>query len=333
MADFSPNDHWKAITLFGRNTATYKIALAKSLLSFCQQGLTHINWETLSSQFFKEYLDRLSVESPLPQLEIPGRLTVMERIIAAFRSGSIDQHEAIARVGRDAFKDVIHRFHNVGSHGNLSRSLFYNYEFGKRIVLSDEVHLLSETASSELDEELEARWSLLEGAFLKYHHNYQLSNDLRTIYIEKATERKNLTSIAGFLQGYQGNACFYCGLRIPTGNAHVDHVLPRQVVLHDNIWNLALAHAHCNEQKSDRIVGKHYIAKLIARNENIMGSNHPWRIEIERELGSNVTKRRAKIEAHYLHVGQILGWTYWGGDATYSPDKDPFYKKLVTLLN
>ena len=49
----------------------------------------------------------------------------------------------------------------------------------------------------------------------------------------------------------------------------------------DNLYNmmkyedLVLSHRLCNLHKSDSLVGKHYLQKLLARNENIIGSNHP----------------------------------------------------------
>jgi hypothetical protein len=333
LTKFSAQDHWKAVTLYGLNTATYKIALAKSLLHFCQRGLTRVSWDDLSAQFFNEYLQRLESDSPMPQMGQPGRLTEMEKIIAAYKTSAIDQGAAIERVGKNAFQDVIPRFHNVGSRGDLSESMFYRFDFGTELVLTDDIHSIADVDLVELDVELDARWSLLEGAYSLMHHDFQLANDLRLIYIKNSTHRKNLTGNIGFLQGYQGNTCFYCGLPIPDGDAHVDHILPRQVIEHDHIWNLVLAHSYCNQRKSDRIVGKHFIAKLIARNENIMGSNHPWKQEIVRELGNTPMKRYARVKSHYDRVGQILNWTYWEGDPHYSPQSDSFYKRLVTLLN
>jgi hypothetical protein len=153
------------------------------------------------------------------------------------------------------------------------------------------------------------------------------------IYIENGTSRKTLTENIPFLQAYQGNSCFYCGESIPSNNEHVDHVLPRQVVEHDHIWNLVLAHEYCNLQKSDRVVGDHYIKKLIARNENIMGSNHPMKKDIENELGATPKKRSDTIKFHYDRVSKILNHNYWGGDSGYSPSNDPFYSKLITVLN
>lgn len=332
MPDFSPADRWKALVLYGLNTATYKIALAKSLLSFCDRGLTVVPWDVLSKEFFDQYLKRLDIESPLPQAGLPGRLTTMERIIQAVKAGAIDRGEAIGRVGDDAFGDVIRRFHNLGRRSDFA-GMFYEYDFGKQLVLTDAVHSLREAPTDELEDELDSRWSLLEGAFAIANKDYQLANDLRLIYIASGYERRDLTGNVPFLQGYQGNACFYCGEPMLDGDVHVDHVLPRQVVLHDEIWNLVLAHGFCNEQKTDRLVGEHFIEKLIKRNENIMGSNHPWKKKVEQAIGCTPAQRRRAVTEHYRNVSQILGWNYWQGSPTYSPETDPFYKSLITMLN
>ena len=59
----------------------------------------------------------------------------------------------------------------------------------------------------------------------------------------------------------------------------------------DNNWNLVLGHRHCNLQKSDKLIGEHSRQKLMFKNENIMGSNHPWKKKIALELGANKSKR------------------------------------------
>jgi hypothetical protein len=136
-----------------------------------------------------------------------------------------------------------------------------------------------------------------------------------------------------FLQGYQRNTCFYCGEPISAGDIHVDHVLPRQVILHDEIWNLVLSHSLCSEQKSDRLVGSHFLEKLIARNENIMGSNHPWKKKISEVLGVTPQQRASKLKWHYQNIKGVLGNSYWGGAESYNPSTDEFYKRLITVLN
>jgi len=268
----------------------------------------------------------------MPQLDQPGRLTVMERIVAKYRTGSLGYDEAIRRVGLEAFNDVVPRFHNLG-HRATFEGLFYEFNAGRDLVITDELLTLSHANRDELEDELDARWGLLEGAFKIGADNFQLNNDLRLIYIEKGYERTNITKNIPFLQGYQGNTCFYCSEPIREGDIHVDHVLPHQVIQHDEIWNLVLAHSFCNLQKTDRLVAQHFLQKLVARNENIMGSNHPWKKQIEAGLGNTKAQRRKTTKDHYANVSRILGWNYWGGDADYSPETDPFFKRMITVMN
>jgi hypothetical protein len=240
--------------------------------------------------------------------------------------------EGIELVGQNAFDDVVPRFQNLGRRASFN-GLFYDFTAGQNLVITDDLLALSTTNRDELEAELDARWGLLEGAFKIGADNFHLNNDLRLIYIENGYERTSITKNIPFLQGYQGNTCFYCGERICDDDVEVDHVLPRQVIQHDEIWNLALAHGLCNGQKTDRLIGPHFLQKLIARNENIMGSNHPWKKRIEAALGKTKTQRKKATEEHYANVSQILGWNYWGGDSGYSPEKDPFFARMITVMN
>ena len=291
-------------------------------------------WEDLSQEFFDQYVARLSDPEPMPQQGNPGRLTVMERIVQRYNAGALDRGSAIQEVGERGFEDVIRRFHNLGRSKLPELSnMFYEFEFGKHIVITDALFSIQESRLGEVREELDARWSLLEGAFSISNSNYELSNELRKIYIESGSSRRDLTAMVPFLQGYQGNTCFYCSEPIISSDVQVDHVLPRQVVQHDDVWNLVLTHSFCNEHKLDRIVGEHFVTKLIARNENIMGSNHPWKHKISQTLGKTPALRATGTRLHYQNVREVLNWNYWGGTETFSPDTDPFFRRLITLLN
>lgn len=332
MSKFETKDYWKALILYGLNQATYKIALGKTLLNLCEQGHTNVPWDVLSKEFLQQYIHRLTTAEAMPQQSIPARRTRMEQIVGAYKNDKLSFNGAISEVGDTAFNDVIHRFHNLGR-DEAFQGMFYRFEFGKSLILTDKTHKIAETSRNELEDELDARWSLLEGAFCLSQGNYELANDLRLIYLESGYDRKSLTTNIPFLQGYQGNICFYCGEAISASDIHVDHVLPRQVIKHDEIWNLVLSHGLCNEQKSDKLVGEHFIRKLIARNENIIGSNHPWKRKIILALGQTPRDRGAELRVHYERVKSILGPYYWGGIPSYNPESDPFYRRLITVLN
>ena len=329
--DFTSKDKWKGIILFGLNAATYKMALAKSLLEFSSMGKTIVPWDELSENYLGHYLERLKSKN-MPQQGIPHRRTVMEKIVNRLQSNVVTHTNAIEEVGDKAFDDVIPRFQTIGRDSKIVGEHFYEFEHGKKIILKDSLLSFSNSERDELESELTARWGLLEGAFSISISNYELANDIREIYLRDGYERKSLTGNIPFLNGYQGNGCFYCGEEL-SDDVHVDHVLPRQVVNHDEIWNLVLAHGDCNLLKSDKLVGEHFIKKLIARNENIMGSNHPWKNKISSSLGTTPKKRSQRLQEHYKSVKKVLGNNWWGGSPSYNPETDPFYRRLITAIN
>ena len=203
------------------------------------------------------------------------------------------------------------------------------------MIIKDALLEIATNKPSEYLEEIDARWGLLEGAFSinQSTESLILANDIRETYLRAGNvKRANLTNNIPFLKGYQGNTCFYCGEEIH-GTPHVDHVMPRQVISHDQIWNLVLAHDECNLQKSDKLIGPHFIEKLVFRNENIMGSNHPWKRKIANDLGTTKNKRISQTKWHYERVKAVLGEVYWGSNRAYDPSKDEFYRKFITVLN
>ena len=332
MIDFKDEDYWRSIILYGLNQATYKIALGKTLVSLSKQNFTTVPWDTLSQEFLNQYQQRLNIDEPMPQQTNSARRTFMERAVRKLDLGLVDIDETIFSVGQEGFNDVIKRFHNIARFTQF-QGKFYSFDFGKSISLTDNLHNVVENHSKDISGELDARWALLEGAFAMKADNYHLANEILDTYLLKGEDRKNLTSNVPFLQGYQGNACFYCAEEVDGSDFHVDHVLPRMVMNHDQIWNLVLAHSYCNQSKSDKLVGKHFMEKLIFRNENIMGSNHPWKNKISLQLGRTKRLRASNLLKHYENVKSVLGNNYWGGDTAYNPQNDDFYKKLITVLN
>ena len=160
-----------------------------------------------------------------------------------------------------------------------------------------------------------------------------IRNDIIDVYLLDGYERTNITKNIPFLQGYQGNLCFYCAEKINESDIHVDHVLPRQFIQHDEIWNLVLSHGLCNLHKSDSLIGKHYLQKLLARNENIIGSNHPWKKKIIEALGMTPDKRAKSLWNHYENARIVLRNNYWENYPNYNKENDPFFKQLITKLN
>lgn len=333
--NISAEELWKAVILYGLNQASYKMALGKVLLDFATHNDQEVSWTDLSKAFLDTYIERLA-SSNRPQQSIAGRLTKLERIVNSLNSGLIAYDEAVDKVARDGFTDVVPRFQTIGANKQVVNQAFYEIDFGKKLILKDTLLALPEADGGlSLHEEINSRWSLLEGAFSINHsvEQLELANSVRETFLRSGNiKRTSLTDNIPFLCGYQGNVCFYCGEPIHCV-LHVDHVLPRQVVMHDHIWNLVLSHDFCNLNKSDQIVGPHFIEKLVFRNENIMGSNHPWKKKIAEQLGGSKQQRIAKTKELYELVKIARGEVFWGGERAYNPRHDPFYGKLITMLN
>lgn len=323
--DFNKKDYWRAIILYGLNSATYKIALGKSLIKFSKKGKNIVTLNELAEEFFDMYKERL--KNNMPQLNQPNRQTVMETIVQKYNIGKINRIQAIDEVTKNAFNDVIPRFHTV-HHDDLPIN-FYVFENNK-LYLTDHLFEVFEDKNikDDLESEITSRWDLLEAAFALKQNNSKLINDIRKFYLKKGYDRMNITSVIPVLNGYQNDICFYCGEKMNKKNIHVDHVIPRQLVKHDKIWNLVLAHDFCNSQKSDALPPKCYIKKLIERNEHFINSNHPIKNKLINQTGSTSLKRINFIKKVYEDAKIVIGYT-WEGIKGYNPSTDKFYKTFI----
>jgi len=88
-SSFQPADYWRAIILYGLNTATYKIALGQALTGFVAEGAATVPMGRLAETFLDLYLERL--RNGRPQLMLVGRLTVMERVVALLNRQALAQ--------------------------------------------------------------------------------------------------------------------------------------------------------------------------------------------------------------------------------------------------
>lgn len=329
MEKYSDKDFWRMLTLYGRNTATYKIALGQCLCNFTEADETNITMERLAREFFDLYNARL--DNGMPQLDHETRLTVMERVVARYKGGVIGYDEAIDYVAKNAFSDVVPRFHNL-DRMPLDHHFYEMTDSG--IVLTDSVFRVFDGADKEtLKQELDARWSLLESAFAIRRENAQLINDIKQFYLLRGYDRTDITYMKDMLNGYQESRCFYCGELLDPDAIHVDHVIPRSFICHDEPWNLVLAHDGCNEQKSDALPSKYYIQKLVDRNERLIKSNHPLSQKIKDSLGETPQARRRETFRIYNQILDAVGEkNVWGGSHGFIPEKDPFYRSMIAMV-
>ncbi|WP_243508537.1 HNH endonuclease [Cytobacillus oceanisediminis] len=204
------------------------------------------------------------------------------------------------KLEKQAFGDVVPRFHTVN---NIAIPVkFYEYINNEnRLVINDNLFETFEKDDNTafLSNELYSRWDLLEASFEIKRENSVQENNIRRIYLAKGHERRDITHTRPVLNGYQNGVCFYCGEKMNENDIHVDHVIPRQMVYHDEIWNLVLSHTFCNLQKNDSLPSINYIEKLIVRNEHFIINNHPIKNKLIDQLGKTPQQRRKYIMKVY----------------------------------
>lgn len=330
MIELTDKDYWRFLILYGKNQSTYKMALGSSLIKFGNANSDKkILLDDLAQDFYNIYKNRLKNEKP--QLMTLGRKTVVESTLEEVKIGKISYEDALENIKINALQNmVLQKFHTLNTK-KIPRP-FYRLSDDKRYLhLNDNLFtVFADKQNNELLDELDSRWSLLEHGFSDARKGESLEIDEHLQYVRNKEKRTNLTKLIPVLQGYQQNQCFYCGQEL-YNPIHVDHVIPYQAIQHNEIWNLVLAHEFCNEDKSDNIPQKHFIASLISRNEFVLKSDLPLKDELKKVLGKTSTERRINIEKDYGFAKRKIV-RMWRGKEDFDPQRITSYKKLVRTL-
>jgi len=313
--DISLESQWRSIILFGKNSATYKFAFARCLLDFAEKQQTTVSLEELSKPFANHIVEHLKMNSR----QGSSRTSTFLNSCRDYISGDLNIDELSNITEKYGFVNVVDAFQIV-NRSEIPNPFYYKDYKGKskKIVITDELLKLKESVQFiNLEQEVEARWNLVETAWnlkinpalleVKHDPNKGL------IYIEsQELRRKDITSVKDALNGYQKGKCFYSfkDISIRSGDYNicdVDHFLPHkhkkehleQGANLDGIWNLVLADQRINRQKSDLVPDEKFLTRLYNRNEFYIVSKHPLAETIINQTGSTKEKRRSFLQKHY----------------------------------
>ena len=313
--DPSLESQWRAIILFGKNSATYKFAFAKSLLGLIEQEKTKISLDELAIPFANSIVEHLKVSDKQGNA---GSSKFLEGC-RSYINEKITKEDIYSLTEKYGFVNVVDAFQNVN--GGTIPNAFYekNYSQGKKeIVVTDNLLKIKELFQyRNLEQEVEARWNLVETAWnLQINPNilevkYDESKSL--FYIESNLMRRiDITSVRDSLNGYQKGKCFYSYQDISVNKndiniCEVDHFLPHiNKLAHsqtganiNGVWNLVLADSSINLHKKARIPEKRFLHRLFNRNEFYIESKHPLSETIINQTGLTKESRRRFLEAQY----------------------------------
>lgn len=306
---------WRALILFGKNSATYKFAFAKALLGLIEEEKNKITLSELAIPFADSIVDHLKKHDKQGSSASSTFLNGCRDFIAQ----KITNEQLYDITEKHGFNNVVDAFQNLN--GGTIPDKFYekNYTQGKKeIIITDNLLKIKELFQfRNLEQEVEARWNLVETAW-----NLQINPNLLEVkydegkslfFIENDLMRRtNVTSVRDSLNGYQKGKCFYSFQDISINKndeniCAVDHFLPHVNKLeHANIgvningvWNLVLSDRSINSNKNARIPEIRFLERLYNRNEFYIESKHPLAETIINQTGHTKEMRRHFLEKNY----------------------------------
>lgn len=320
MTKFQINDpslesQWRAIILFGKNSATYKFAFAKSLLELVEKETTKITLDEMAIPFAKSIVEHLKKSNKQGN----SNSSIFLEGCRNFINGKITQNDLYLLTEKYGFVNVVDAFQNVN--GGVIPNPFYEKNYNqnrKEITITDSLLKIKELYQyRNLGQEVEARWNLVETAWnLKINPNLlevKYDEDKSVFFIESNLMRRiDITSARDSLNGYQKGKCFYSFQDISINKndlniCEVDHFLPhlnkqnhfKSGANINGVWNLVLADSSINLNKKARIPEKRFLERLYNRNEFYIESKHPLAETIINQTGQTKEKRRKFLESQY----------------------------------
>ncbi|MDM1402188.1 HNH endonuclease [Myroides odoratimimus] len=313
--DPSLESQWRALILFGKNSATYKFAFGQALLNLIDKETTSVSLSQIAPLYVESILEHLKTNDKQGN----SSSSVFLNACRAFNDNTITYDQLIQLTEKHGFNNVVDAFQNIN--GGTINNRFYEKDYqgvSKNIVITDHLLKLKESIQfSNLNSEVQARWNLVETAWnLDLNPNLlevKIDEDLNTLFLENnLMRRKDITSSRASLNGYQKGKCFYSfqDISIVSGNDNlcaVDHFFPHMHKLHLNenganvngIWNLVLADKYVNLDKSAKVPEIEYLDRLYKRNEFYILSKHPLGETIVNQTGKTPLARRAFLQKQY----------------------------------
>jgi len=322
MTEFQINDpslesQWRALILFGKNSATYKFAFAKSLLELVEKETTSISLSELARPFSRNITEHLK----LCDKQGSSSSSKFLNFCRDYNKGQINESQLLNKTEKLGFVNVVDAFQNIN--GGQIPNVFYEKDYSngnKKIIIKDDLLKLKESFHFQnFEKETEARWKLVETAW-----NLKINPNLLEVKYDEASSlfflennfmrRVDITSVRDSLNGYQKGKCFYSFLDISiiqgsSDICHVDHFMPHvNKKIHsenganiNGVWNLVLAHSSMNsiKEKGAKVPNKKYLQRLFNRNEFYISSKHPLAETIINQTGKTKELRKSFLEKQY----------------------------------
>jgi hypothetical protein len=160
LDDTSIETRWRSLILFGKNSATYKFAFAKSLLELIDQEKTVITLEELAEPFSRHIINHLKSQDK----QGSSNSSYFLNACRSHLKNEITDEELYNITVKKGFVNVVDAFQNVA--GGTIENRFYEKDYkgrSKKLVITDDLlSLKSNYHYYGLNDEVESRWCLVE---------------------------------------------------------------------------------------------------------------------------------------------------------------------------
>ena len=102
-------NYWRSVILFGRNVASYKFALGKSLIEFASQGTEVVTLEQLAEPYSRHICEHLCLADKQTTSSSSRFLSSCRK----FNASEIKKEELLDATAKLGFNNVIDAFHVV----------------------------------------------------------------------------------------------------------------------------------------------------------------------------------------------------------------------------
>lgn len=149
---------WEEIINYGRITATYKFALAKSIIALADKGKIVVGFAELADYYTSEIRNHLKHYKK----QITAKSSKFLEACSDYTEGLIDINELRDITIRIGFFNVLERFHNINQEETNTK--FFEYEKkAKKLYITDSMFkLVNEYGKEPLKQQVEQRWKEVE---------------------------------------------------------------------------------------------------------------------------------------------------------------------------
>lgn len=264
----------------GRKNNTYKFALARAILDYCNsndESNLDISYQYFSKKFLEYYWHqecKFRIKQDFNVNADPMAIKAIRKVFGKDVPGSFnlldpaDIKDAERRILNSVFGHarnktslVVPKFQKV-MEGNraVENRIFYNYDDDAKIVrLRPEAFEFFRNNYRILSMAVLSEWA-------KFLERVNKSLPMLVAKIEQDNRmRGSLTDVRRTYLKHTDH-CFYCQDRLERGCIHVDHFIPWSYLFDDSAWNLVLACQGCNLRKSGSLPQEEFHKNLIRRN-------------------------------------------------------------------